>query len=79
MHRKNIPKTDSIKELAYFWDTNDLPDFEEVNEPVFEVGVQLLVALAPGELETLNALAQSRGISPENLIREWVIERIDQA
>ena len=67
MHRKNIPKTDSIKELAHFWDTHDLTDFEneleEVDEPVFELGVQLLVALAPGELETLNALAQSRGIS----------------
>jgi hypothetical protein len=82
MNRKNIPKTDSIQELAHFWDTYDLTDFEdeleEVDEPVFELSAQLLVALAPGELETLNALAQSRGISPENLIREWVVEHIDQ-
>ena len=82
MNRKNIPKTDSIQELAHFWDTHDLTDFEdeleEVSEPVFELSAQLLVALAPGELETLNALAQSRGISPENLIREWVVERIDR-
>ena len=82
MNRKNIPKTDSIQELAHFWDTHDLTDFEdeleEVSEPVFELSAQLLVALAPGELKTLNALAQSRGISPENLIREWVVERIDR-
>ena len=82
MNRKNIPKTDSIQELAHFWDTHDLTDFEdeleEVSEPVFELSAQLLVALAPGELETLNALAQSLGISPENLIREWVVERIDR-
>ena len=82
MNRKNIPKTDSIQELAHFWDTHDLTDFEdeleEVDEPVFELSAQLLVALAPSELETLNALAQSRGISPENLIREWVVERIDR-
>ena len=82
MNRKNIPKTDSIQELAHFWDTHDLTDFEdeleEVDEPVFELSAHLLVALAPGELETLNALAQLRGISPENLIREWVVERIDR-
>ena len=82
MNRTNIPQTDSIQELADFWDTHDLTDFEdeleEVDEPVFELSAQLLVALAPGELETLNALAQLRGISPENLIREWVVERIDR-
>lgn len=82
MKNKTIPKTDSIQELAHFWDVHDLTDFEdeleEVDEPVFELSAQLLVALAPGELETLNALAQLRGISPENLIREWVVERIDR-
>ena len=82
MNRTKIPQTDSIQELADFWDTHDLTDFEdeleEVSEPVFELSAQLFVALAPGELETLNALAQSRGISPENLIREWVVECIDR-
>lgn len=82
MDRESILKTDSIQELAHFWDTYDLTDFEdeleEVDEPVFELSAQLLVALALGELETLNTLAQSRGISAANLIREWVVERIDQ-
>ncbi|HLG15697.1 MAG TPA: hypothetical protein VJH03_14520 [Blastocatellia bacterium] len=36
----NIPNTDSIEELARFWDTHDLAHFEdeleEVTEPVFE-------------------------------------------
>ena len=73
-HRKIIPKTDSIQKLAHFWDTYDLTDFEdeleEVDKPVFELGVQLLIPLEPGELEALNVFAKSRGISPENLIRE---------
>jgi hypothetical protein len=34
-----LPKTDSIDELAQFWDTHDLTDFEDqlevVTEPVF--------------------------------------------
>lgn len=37
---KEIPQTDSIQELAEFWDSHDLTDFEEeleeVTEPVFE-------------------------------------------
>ena len=81
MNRKNIPKTDSIQELAHFWDTHDLTDFEdeleEVDESVFELGTQLLLPLEPGELEALSALAKSRNTSPENLIREWLVERLE--
>ena len=55
MNRKNIPKTDSIQELAHFWDTHDLTDFEdeleEVNEPIFELETKPLIPLEPEELE----------------------------
>ena len=41
-----IPQTDSIAELARFWDTHDLTDFEselvEVTEPVFERSEKIL-------------------------------------
>jgi hypothetical protein len=37
---KKLPETDSIEELAEFWDTHDLTDFEDqleqVTEPVFQ-------------------------------------------
>lgn len=40
MKKLRIPQTDSIHELARFWDEHDLTDFEdqleEVTEPVFE-------------------------------------------
>ncbi len=78
MNRTNIPQTDFIQELAEFWNTHDLTDFEdeleEVSEPVFENLVS--VRLEPAEFEIVETLAKSRGISPENLIREWVVERI---
>jgi hypothetical protein len=39
MKKSKIPKTDSIQQLAKFWDTHDLTDFAdelgEVAEPVF--------------------------------------------
>ena len=56
MNRTNIPQTDSIQELADFWDTHDLTDFEdeleEVTEPVFDTLVS--VRFEPGKLESLN-------------------------
>ena len=40
MKQKKIPQTDSIEELAQFWDLHDLTDFEdeleEIDEPVFQ-------------------------------------------
>ena len=80
MNCTNIPQTDSIQELAHFWDTYDLTDFEdeleEVSESVFDSIVS--VQLAPEEFEVIETLAKAHGISPANLIREWVVERIDQ-
>lgn len=39
MKKSKLPKTGSIQELAEFWDTHDLTDFEdeleEIAEPVF--------------------------------------------
>ena len=81
MNRTKIPQTDSIQELADFWDTHDLTDFEdeleEVNDPVFELKTQLLVPLEPRELAVLYAFAKSQNTSPVNLIREWLIERLE--
>ena len=49
MKSSKIPLTDSIRELARFWDTHDLTDFEgaleEVPEPVFDRGVEETVPI----------------------------------
>lgn len=77
---QKIPQTDSIQELAYFWDTHDLTDFEneleEVCEPVFEQQTVLKIHLQSEEVEAVKAFAKSRGVSYDVLIREWVLERI---
>ena len=78
MKYQKIPQIDSIQELANFWDTHDLTDFEneleEVQKSVFEPIVPL--ALTPEEAAAVTAAAKSRGISPLMLIREWVTEGI---
>lgn len=80
MNKKKIPETDSIQELAHFWDTHDLTDFEEeleeVKEPVFEREAVLKIHLQPDEAEAVRQIARSRGITYAELINEWVLERI---
>jgi predicted DNA binding CopG/RHH family protein len=79
---QKIPQTDSIQELAHFWDRHDLTDFEdqleEVSETVFERST-VKIHLQSDEVEMIRKLASSRGISHANLIREWVLERIHTA
>ena len=80
-----IPETDSIEELAKFWDTHDLTDFEdqleEVPEPVFqgEPGAKISIRLNARELESLRRLAIERGLEEAVLIREWVLERLQKS
>ena len=78
--KKKIPETDSIQELAHFWDTHDLTDFEdqldEVNEKVFEPITDLKIHLEPDEAEAVRQIARSKGISYVELIKERVLEKI---
>lgn len=79
MKHKKIPQTDSIQELAQFWNTHDLTDFEdeleEVHEPVFNP--QVTVSLTAKEARILTDMAKARGIFTQELIREWIAERIE--
>ena len=76
---QKIPQTDSIQELAQFWDVHDLTDFEEqleeVSGTVFERST-VKIHLESDEVETIRKLASLKGVSHANLIREWIIERI---
>jgi predicted DNA binding CopG/RHH family protein len=77
-----IPHIDSIEELARFWDTHDITDFEdeleEVREPVFGRDKQAVVRirLLPEQAEAVRRIAQSRGMNEEDLIEEWVNEKL---
>jgi predicted DNA binding CopG/RHH family protein len=83
MSTQKIPQTDSVQELAQFWDTHDLTDFEdqleESREPVFEREAVVHVRLQPKEVEVVKEVARLRGIDYEDLIREWVLEKVHTA
>lgn len=82
--KPQLPKTDSIRELAEFWDTHDLVDFddqlEEVNERVFERRMTNAVAvpLSADDHQAVRQMAASRGVDEAVLIREWVQEKLHQ-
>ena len=80
LNTQRLPQTDSIQELAKFWDTHDLTEFEdeleEVREPVFARQIEITVQLETDEAQAVREMAKSRGVPDSQLIREWVLERI---
>jgi predicted DNA binding CopG/RHH family protein len=80
MKTQRLPQTDSIQELAQFWDTHDLTDFEdeleEVAEPAFEPATVIPLNLESDEAEAVRRIAEAKGIPDAELIRGWVREKI---
>ena len=85
MKRQKLPTTDSIEELARFWDTHDLTDFEEdleeAAEPVFvrANGTSLSIELQPMEAQRLKKIARSKGIKETTVLRQWILERLHES
>ena len=85
MRRQKLPNTDSIAELARFWDTHDLTDFEddleEAGEPVFvrAKDTSLSIALQPTEAQHLKKIARSKGVKETTVLRKWILERLHES
>jgi len=75
-----MPDTDSIRELAEFWDTHDFTDyedqFEEVSEPLFSKKSVIQVEVTSQEAEAVDELAKSKGVKAADLVRQWVQEKV---
>lgn len=83
MNNLKLPQTDSIEELAHFWDTHDLTEFEdeleEVTKPIFVQETAVTIHLQPEEAEAVKKLAASRGVPEADLICQWVREKLQLA
>ncbi len=77
-----IPQMDSVAELARFWDSHDLAEFEDeleqVEENVFDRDEHTVVQvrLQPEQAAALHRVAQSKGLAETELVREWVSEKL---
>ena len=81
MNKLKIPEIDSIEELARFWDTHDLTDYEdqleEVSEPVFQREAETVAEpLQPQEVQAVRRIAESQGVDYVTLIQGWVLEKL---
>ena len=76
----SLPKTDSITELAEFWDKHDVTDFEdeleEVSEDVFASRQDLTVHLPPSDAKAVHQIATKRRVSESELVSKWIHERV---
>lgn len=83
MSTRKVPTTDSIQKLAKFWDVHDLTDYgdelEEVTEPVFERGTPIELRLQGEEAEAVRRMARAKGVTEEQLIHEWVRQRLSRS
>jgi hypothetical protein len=74
------PETDSITELAEFWQSHDLTDFDdalvEVTGPVFQRPAALSVVLPAGDLAALRARARQEKVPETALVSKWIHERL---
>ncbi|MBK5292227.1 MAG: hypothetical protein JJE04_11185 [Acidobacteriia bacterium] len=79
-----MPNTDSIEELAKFWDANDLTDFEQdlevAGEPVFvqAKGTSVRINLQPPAARHLKKIARSKGVKETTVLRQWILERLKE-
>jgi len=84
IRRQRLPDTDSVEELARFWDNHDLTDFvddlQEVREPVFvrAKGTSLSIQLQPAEAQRLKKIARSKGVMENTVLRQWILERLHE-
>lgn len=80
MNSNHLPQTDSIQQLAQFWETHDVTEFEdeleEVTESVFDREETVMVHLSHDDAAIVKNIAKAKGVNDAELIREWVIEKV---
>lgn len=85
MKTTRLPKTDSIEELARFWDEHDVTELEdeleEVTEPIFQRADEttIQINLPKQDLERLRRVADRIGIDHTKLVQEWIHEKLQAA
>jgi hypothetical protein len=85
MKKRKLPSTDSVEELARFWDTHDVTDFEdeleEVTEPVFvrAKGASLSIVLPAADVRRLKGIARAMGVRETTVVRQWIVEKLRPA
>lgn len=79
----SISQSRTLEEMAEFWDTHSLADFEdqtyEVKMTFDSSARRSIVGIEPELMEELRRIARKRQVSTQTLINVWLQQRADQA
>lgn len=77
-----IPKFNSLQEIADFWDTHSLADYDDETHEVeitFDPSARrTYVGIEPELLADLKRIAQERRVSLQTLVNVWLRQRVDK-
>ncbi|HET7087032.1 MAG TPA: CopG family antitoxin [Anaerolineae bacterium] len=78
----SISKARTLKEIAEFWDTHSLADYDDQTyevEMTFEPSARRpAVIIEPELMEDLRRIASERKVSTQTLVNLWLRQRVDQ-
>lgn len=81
---EHIPKFESREEEQRFWDETDLEDLspEQLEEikiprPARPLSATFAVRFDDKTLEAIRRVAKAHGLGPTQLVRSWVLERLN--
>ena len=78
----SISQSHTIEEMAEFWDTHSLADFEdqtyEVEMTFDPFARRSLVGIEPELMQELRLIAQERQVTTQTLVNVWLRQRVDQ-
>lgn len=86
MNRKNrkLPRFNSVKDEARFWDTHDITDYIKSNEPlnmIYNPKVErketVSLRMAPSLKKEIDKIASGYDISTSSLVRMWVVDKVN--
>ena len=81
--KMKIPEFKTIKEMARFWDSHDITDFEdqltEVKEPIFQKMKSRIISfkLDSEQYEKLKKIAAQKKLNTVSLVNQWVTKQIE--
>ena len=77
-----LPKFSSLQEIADFWDTHSLADYDDETQDVeitFDPSARrTYIGIEPELLADLKHIAQERRVSLQTLVNVWLRQRVDQ-
>ncbi len=84
LKQRTIPEFASREEEAEFWDTHDIADYWDELKPVKvrfsqKVNHGVIVVFESHTFDRLFEMADERGVFPDALIHDWVVEGMKKA